>query len=64
MRQTARLPHGDKNATRPAGAEKETNVDQTFLVGAILGSGLFLLLGRRPARVLLAALQQRRPPRD
>ncbi len=28
-----------------------------FLIGAILGSGLFIFAGREPARKLLAAMQ-------
>lgn len=31
----------------------------SFLFGAIIGSGLFILLGRAPVEKLLAAIQQR-----
>ncbi|HZZ37010.1 MAG TPA: hypothetical protein VFE03_14905 [Caulobacteraceae bacterium] len=31
----------------------------TFLIGAILGSGLFIFAGRAPARRLLAVVQSR-----
>lgn len=31
----------------------------TFLVGAIIGSGLFILLGRAPAQKLVEAVQAR-----
>lgn len=32
-----------------------------FLIGALLGSGLFIVIGRAPARRLLAEIQQRWP---
>jgi hypothetical protein len=35
-------------------------VDLYFLVGAIVGSGLFIFTGREPARRLVRALQERR----
>lgn len=35
-------------------------MDLYFLVGAILGSGLFIFTGREPARRLVKALQERR----
>jgi hypothetical protein len=35
-------------------------VDLYFLVGAILGSGLFIFTGREPARRLVRALQEKR----
>jgi hypothetical protein len=31
-----------------------------FLIGAIIGSGLFIFFGQTPARRLLAAVQRRR----
>jgi hypothetical protein len=31
----------------------------TFLIGAIIGSGAFILLGRAPAQKLVAAVQAR-----
>ncbi len=35
-------------------------MDSYFLIGAILGSGLFIFSGREPARRLVKALQDRR----
>jgi hypothetical protein len=35
-------------------------MDLYFLVGAILGSGLFIFGGREPARRLVKVLQERR----
>ena len=35
-------------------------MDLYFLVGAILGSGLFIFTGREPARRLVKAFQERR----
>jgi len=35
-------------------------MDLYFLVGAILGSGLFIFAGREPARRLVRAIQERR----
>jgi len=35
-------------------------MDPYFLVGAILGSALFIFAGREPARRLVKALQDRR----
>lgn len=35
-------------------------MDLSFLVGAILGSGLFIFAGREPARRLVKAMQDRR----
>ena len=35
-------------------------MDLYFLVGAILGSGLFIFAGREPARRLVKAFQERR----
>ena len=34
-------------------------MDSYFLVGAIMGSGLFIALGREPAERLLRAVQDR-----
>lgn len=31
----------------------------SFLIGAVIGSGLFILLGRGPVEKLLATIQQR-----
>jgi hypothetical protein len=35
-------------------------MDSYFLIGAILGSGLFIFAGREPARRLVRVLQDRR----
>jgi hypothetical protein len=34
-------------------------VDLTFLIGAVLGSGLFIAFGRPPAEKLIAYVQER-----
>lgn len=60
MRQTAGLIGRAEDASRGSGGYSgERDMDLTFLVGAILGSGLFILAGRKPARQLLATLQKR-----
>ena len=51
----------DRQTTR-AGLEKraaagEMAVDLYFLVGAVMGSGLFIFAGREPARRLLAEIR-------
>jgi hypothetical protein len=35
-------------------------MDLYFLVGAIIGSGLFIFTGREPARRLVRAIQEKR----
>jgi len=34
-------------------------MDLTFLIGAVLGSGLFIAFGRSPAEKLIALVQER-----
>ena len=45
----------------PRGVKRReaTRMDSYFLVGAIMGSGLFIALGREPAERLLRAVQDR-----
>jgi len=39
--------------------DAETDVDLNFLIGAIIGSGVFIMFGHGPAKRLLAYVRER-----
>ncbi len=54
-----RLGAGPKRGAVAASSTQGFPMSLSFLVGAIIGSGVFILLGRAPAQKLVDAVQAR-----
>lgn len=49
----------DRSVAIGRGRMERKDVDSYFLVGAVIGSGLFIFFGGQPARRLLRAIRER-----